>query len=164
MRRRDIIALLGGSLIAQPFAARAQQKPVPVIGFLLPSSRAYSAPYVAAFYEGLNEFGYIEGKNIACEYRWAEGHYDQMPAMAAELLGSKVDLIVTAGTSGMKAAHSLTTTVPIIFFGGDVVAAGIVTSLARPGGNLTGISIMGDEMMPKRLDLLYQLVSQTKVI
>src|SRR5215213_5395766 len=93
MKRRDFLALLGAAAATRPLAASSKQKAMPVIGFLLPSSRAYSAPYVAAFHEGLNEFGYIEGKNIAFEYRWVEGHYDQMPAMAAELLGRKVDLI-----------------------------------------------------------------------
>jgi putative tryptophan/tyrosine transport system substrate-binding protein len=121
---------------------------------------------VAAFREGLRETGYVEGQNVAIEYRWAEGRYDRVPALAADLAGRKVDVIAAmSGTPTILAAKSATSTIPIIFLGGiDLVATGVVASLARPGGNLTGVTIMATELMPKRLELLAQLVPQADVI
>jgi putative ABC transport system substrate-binding protein len=159
MRRRELILLGGAIAAAQPL--HAQQKAMPVIGFLGGEAADAIAANVAAFRKGLVEAGYIEGQNLAIEYRWAEGRYDQLPALAADLVGRKVDVIVTYGASAIAAAKSATSTIPIVFFGGgDPVAAGLVASLARPGGNLTGVSIMAPELNPKRLDLLSELVPQ----
>jgi len=164
MRRRDLLALLGGAATTLPLAARAQQKVMPVIGWLGNSSPVSQAGFVAAFRQGLSDTGYIEGQNVAIEYRWAEGHYDRLPLLVTDLVGRKVDVIATSGNAGIEAAKSATSTIPIVFFGGDnLVAAGLVASLARPGGNLTGISIMAAELDAKRFDLLFELVPPTKV-
>jgi putative ABC transport system substrate-binding protein len=150
-------------MIARPL--RAQQKAMPVIGFLGGEAPGALAADVAAFRKGLVEAGYIEGQNLAIEYRWAEGRYDRLPGLAADLVGRKVDVIVTYGASAIAAAKRGTSTIPIVFFGGgDPVATGLVASLARPGGNLTGVSIMAPELNPKRLDLLSELVPQAGVI
>ena len=164
MKRRDLLGLLGGATITP--AARAQQKAMPVIGFLSGGTPADFARYVAAFLRGLAETGHVEGQNVAIEYRWAEDRYDRLPALAAGLVGRKVDVIV-AGGSGLApaAAKKATSTIPIVFtYGGDPVAAGMVASLARPGGNLTGVSILVVELNPKRLELLRELVPQAQVI
>jgi putative ABC transport system substrate-binding protein len=138
---------------------------MPVIGFLGSSSPGPFAPFVAAFQQGLSESGYVEGQNLTIEYRWAENSYDRLPALAAELAGRKVDLIVTGGTPAALAAKSATPAIPIVFSGvGDPVAVGLVASLARPGGNITGISEMATEQMSKRLELLSELVPQARVI
>ena len=139
---------------------------MPVIGILSTGSPGPSAPYVAAFRQGLSETGYVEGQNVAIEYRWAEGHYDRLPALAAELVGRKVDVIVsTGGAPTALAAKSATSTIPIVFrIGADAVELGLVASLARPGGNLTGVSLLIDELTPKRLELLSELVPQAGVI
>ena len=164
MKRRQFILLLSGALTATS-ALRAQQKAMPVIGWLSSASPGQRAGIFAAFDQGLRESGWVEGQNVAIEYRWAEGHYDRLPALAADLVDRRVDVIVTGNTNGITAAKAATATIPIVFFGGgDLVAAGLVKSLARPGGNLMGISIMGAELGPKRLDLLSELLPRARVI
>jgi putative ABC transport system substrate-binding protein len=150
MRRREFIGIAGGAA-AWPFAARAQQKAMPVIGYLSGGSTSFYTTILPSFHEGLAETGYAEGKNVAVEYRWAEGHYDRLPAMAAELASRKVDVIATTGGPPALAAKSATSTIPIVFNVGDPVDLGLVASLAQPGGNLTGVSIITGELMPKRL-------------
>jgi putative tryptophan/tyrosine transport system substrate-binding protein len=162
VKRRELL-LLGGAMTAA-LDLRAQQKAMPVIGYLSSGSPGPNAPIVAAFRQGLGETGYVEGKDVAIEYRWAEGSYDRLPAFAADLVGRKVDVIVAGGPAAL-AAKGATSTIPIVFFGGgDPVGDGLVASLARPGGNLTGVSIMVLELTPKRLELLSELVPQTEVI
>jgi putative ABC transport system substrate-binding protein len=164
MRRRELLLLAGAMTAARPL--RAQQAAMPVIGFLSSVSPGPMAAFVSAFRQGLSEAGYVEGQNLAIEYRWAEGRYDRLPALAAELVGRKLDVIVTTGgTVSARAVKSATSTIPIVsVFGGDPVADGLVASLARPGGNLTGLSILVSELMPKRLELLAELVPQAGVI
>jgi len=165
MRRREFIGIAGGAA-AWPLAARAQQKAMPVIGFLNPTSAlSPPGPFVVAFHKGLSETGYVEGQNLAVEYRWADGHYDRLPALAADLVGRKVDVIVVAGQISALAAKSATSTIPIVFVGvGDPAGIGLVASLARPGGNLTGFSNTAAELQPKRFELLSELVHQATVI
>jgi putative ABC transport system substrate-binding protein len=143
---------------------RAQQKAMPVIGYL--SSFSPLNPFVAAFRQGLSEVGYVEGQNLTIEYRWAENRYERLPALAADLVGRKVDAIAASGGDlSSRAAKSATSTIPIVsIIGGDPVAAGLVASLARPGGNLTGVSFLDVELTPKRFELLSELVPQASVI
>jgi putative ABC transport system substrate-binding protein len=165
MRRRELMLLLGGA-ITVPRTLRAQQKGMPVIGLLSGTSPGASAPFMAALRQGLSDAGYVEGHNLAIEYRWAEGHYDRLSALATDLVGHKVDVIATSGgeRSGL-AAKDATSTIPIVFtVGGDPVELGLVASLARPGGNLTGVSGFAIELNPKRLELLSELVPQARVI
>jgi len=165
MTRRKLLLLLGGAMTASR-VVRAQQKAMPVIGFLHGGSPEPAAPGVTAFRQGLSENGYVEGQNVSIEYRWAEGSYDRLPALAANLVGRKVDLIVTSGgTPAALAAKSATSTIPIVFaFVADPVAAGLVASLARPGANVTGFSNISNELAPKRLELLSELVPQARAI
>ena len=138
---------------------------MPVIGILGSGSPGPNAENLAAFRQGLSETGYVEGQNFTIEYRWAEGHYDRLPALVADLVGRKVDVIAAGNTTAIQAAKSATSTIPIVFFGGgDPVEQGFVASLARPGGNLTGVSAMASELMPKRLELLSELVPQTRLV
>jgi putative ABC transport system substrate-binding protein len=165
MRRRDFLILLAGVAGGRPTLSRAQQKAMPVIGYLNSASPGPAAPYMAAFRQGLSETGYVEGQNLAIEYRWAEGHYDRLPALAADLVDRKVELIATSGgTPPARAAKNASSTIPIVFVGGDPIADRLVASLARPGGNLTGMIFMTAEMVPKRLELLSELVPQAGVI
>jgi putative ABC transport system substrate-binding protein len=164
MTRRELIFLLA-AVLTLPRALRAQQQAMPVIGFLGSTSPGGQvAPFTAAFRQGLSEAGYVEGQNVTIEWRWAEGHYDRLPALAADLVGHKVDVIVTGTTPAARAAKSATSTIPIVFNAGDPVGQGLVASLARPGGNLTGFSPFLMELMPKRFELLSELLPQARVI
>jgi putative tryptophan/tyrosine transport system substrate-binding protein len=160
LRRRDFISLLGGAATAWPIAARAQQPAVPMIGIIGVTNLRAVAPFMAALRRGLNEVGFIEGQNVAIEFRGAEGHYDRLPGLAADFVRRGVSvLIATGGTPPALAAKATTTSIPIVFvIGGDPVAAGLVASLRRPGGNMTGVTMITVDVAAKRLELLCQTV------
>jgi putative ABC transport system substrate-binding protein len=163
MRRRELIVRLGAAAVPWPLAARAQQKATPVIGYLGSTSPGPNAANMAAFHQGLSETGYVEGQNVAIEYRWAEGQYDRLPGLAADLVGRKVDLIATSA-AGARAAKNATSTIPIVSVVGDPVLTGLYASLARPGDNITGVIPLTSELTPKRLELISELVPQARLI
>jgi putative ABC transport system substrate-binding protein len=165
MNRRDLVLLLAGALTAAR-ALRAQKKTMPVIGFLNGTSPSAAAPFVSAFHQGLSEAGYVEGQDIAIEYRWAEYLYDRLPALAADLVARNVDVIAAVGGAGeAQIAKTANSTIPVVFTtGGDPVERGLVVSLARPGGNLTGVTIINVELFGKRVELISELVPHAKVI
>ena len=165
MRRRELLLLAGGAVTA-PRALRAQRKAMPVIGFLASASPGPNAANLAALRQGLSEAGYVEGQNVAIEYRWAEGRFDRLPELAADLVGLRVDVIVTSGGNfSALAAKNATSSIPIVFIaGGDPVEEGLVASLARPGGNLTGVNVFAFELWGKRVELISELAPGARAL
>ena len=166
MRRREFISLIGGAVAAWPFAARAQQPAMPVVGFLSGRSLASDAHLVAAFRQGLNETGYVEGRNVKIEFHWAEAQFDRLRVMAADLVGRQVAAIFAGGMdTDIRGVRAVITTTPTVFAtGGDPVGLGLVASLNRPGGNATAVTVIAAELMPKRLELLRELVASATFV
>src|ERR1051325_9405265 len=166
MKRRDLIALFDGAALGYPLVGRGQPNSMPVIGFLNSASPGPSAPYVTAFRKGLSEADYVEGKNVAIDYRWAEDRYDRLPAMASDLVSRKVDVIATGGgLVAARAAKHATSTIPIVFLAiSDPVEDGLVASLARPGENMTGLGVIPRELLANRFELLSELVPQAGTV
>jgi putative tryptophan/tyrosine transport system substrate-binding protein len=165
MQRREALAILAGAAIAWPLATRAQQARMPVVGFLHYASPDKLTHLADAFRRGLQEFGYIEGQNVVIEYRWAEGQYDRLPALAADLVRRGVGVITAGGSVAAQAAKNATTTIPVVFTSGaDPVATGLVASLSRPGGNISGMSLLAAEMATKRLELMRDLLPRVRAI
>src|SRR5260221_135892 len=165
MQRREFIAGIGGATIAWPLVARAHEKSLPVIGYLGIGLPQIQHPFVVAFREGLKENGFVDGENLAIEYRWAEEHYDRLPALAADLVRRKVDVIVATGEPSLRAAASATSTIPIVFVtGNDPFQSGLVAGLARPGGNMTGFTAIATELLSKRFELVAELLPGSRLI
>jgi putative ABC transport system substrate-binding protein len=165
VRRRDIIKGIAGLVVVWPVAASAQQPAMPVVGFINGASAKDYTQQLAAFLKGLSETGYVDGQNVAIEYRWAEGRNDRLPAMVADLVHRQVAVIAATTTPAVLAAKAATTTIPIVFeLGSDPVALGLVASLNRPGGNVTGVSQTSVEMAPKRMQLLHELIPTASVM